>query len=71
MGSYPCFDKTRETGRHAVKKLPYLPKPDAPNKTDIVKQIAMQDEQYQSAPVFHLTMADIISRRKPKKKGNA
>lgn len=55
-----------------MKKLPYLPKPDAPNKTDIVKQIAMQDEQYQSAPVFHLTMAEIISGRKPKKKkGNA
>ena len=60
----------RETGRQAVKKLPYLLKPDAANKTDIVKQIEFQDEQYQAAPVFHLTMADIISRRKPKK-GNA
>ena len=61
----------RETGRHAVKKLPYVQKPDAPNKTDIVEQIALEDEQYQSTPVFQLTLAEIISRRKPKKKGNA
>ena len=54
-----------------MKKLPFIPKPDASNKADIVKQISMQDDQYQAAPVFHLTMAEIISRRKPKKKGNA
>jgi hypothetical protein len=29
------------------------------------------DEQYQATPVFQLTLAEIISRRKPKKKGNA
>ena len=54
-----------------MKKLTFIPKPDASNKTDIVEQIAFQDEQYQAAPVFHLTMAEIISRRKPKKKVNA
>jgi len=54
-----------------MEKLSYIPKPDPANKTDIVKQIAFQDEQYQAAPVFHLTLAEIISRRKPKKKGNA
>ena len=71
MGSYPCFEKTRETGSHAVKKSPFIPSPDAANKTEIVKQIAFEDEQHQSTPVFQLTLAEIISRRKPKKKGNA
>jgi hypothetical protein len=54
-----------------MKKLSYIPLPDPANKTDMVKQIAMQDEQYQATPVFQLTLAEIISRRKPKKKGNA
>lgn len=54
-----------------MKKLPFIPKPDASNKTDIVEQIVFQDEQYQATPVFHLTMAEIISKRKPNKKGNA
>jgi len=50
-----------------VKKVTFIPKPDAANKTDIVKQIAFE----QATPVFQLTLAEIISRRKPKKKGNA
>ena len=54
-----------------MKKLPFIPLPDAPSKTDIVAQIVAEDERYQAAPVFHLTLAEIISRRKPKKKGNA
>ena len=54
-----------------MKKSPFIPSPDAANKTDIVKQIAFQDEQYQAAPVFHLTLDEIISRRKTRKKGNA
>jgi len=49
MGSYPCFEKTRETGRHAVKKLPFFTLPDASNKTEIVEQIALEDERYQAA----------------------
>ncbi len=54
-----------------MKKLTFIPLTDASNKADIVKQISMQDDQYQAAPVFHLTLAEIISRRKPKKKVNA
>ena len=54
-----------------MKKLTFIPKPDASNKTDIVAQIVAEDERYQAAPVFHLTMADVLSRRKPKNKGNA
>ena len=61
----------KKKGDCIMEKLSYIPKPDPANKTDIVKQIAFQDEQYQAAPVFHLTLAEIISRRKPKKKGNA
>ena len=54
-----------------MKKLPFFTLPDTSNKTEIVKQIAFEDERYQATPVFQLTLAEIISRRKPKKKGNA
>lgn len=54
-----------------MKKLPFITLPDTSNKTEIVKQIAFEDERYQATPVFQLTLAEIISRRKPKKKGNA
>tara|TARA_B100001059_G_scaffold224801_1_gene251333 strand:- start:344 stop:508 length:165 start_codon:yes stop_codon:yes gene_type:complete len=54
-----------------MKKLPFIQKPDPANKADIVAQIVAEDERFQAAPVFHLTMAEIISKRKPNKKGNA
>ena len=41
--------RNRETGRQAVKKLPFFTLPDASNKTEIIEKIALEDERYQAA----------------------